>query len=113
LAIEGEDSEMTADYYYDIRSIHSQMYNPSQADIFFKKSMNIYKKSFGEESVDVVYIHMNLGINATKMANYHEADKHYAEALRIFKESTPPTCNKMYRFYSNYGLLFRMPQSQN
>jgi len=89
-------------------SIHSSSHEKSEAEILYKKALNIFEEFLGEKHYDVAITSFNLAFLYHFESNYKDAEILYKKALNIFeKQDVINNRKKIIKICKNLAILYR------
>jgi tetratricopeptide (TPR) repeat protein len=89
-----------------IAVFYSEMDDYQSAEPFYKQSLEIYKKAFGDEHTEYADGLMNLGSLYCNMGEYKAAEPYYKQALEIRKQALGEEHSDYADILMNLGLLY-------
>ena len=84
-------SETKTDYLYDLGYLYDKVGNSFEGIKFYKKSLDLYIKQFGEVNNDVALNYNNLAYAYTNVYNQKNTIAYYEKAAKIWEKLNEKT----------------------
>jgi tetratricopeptide (TPR) repeat protein len=101
------DESEKAPIYHQIAWAKDEQGEYEEAITFYKKTIEIRKKTFPSNHLNFANTYNNIGMAYHKMGEYPKALSHYEKALAIKQQSLPPNHPDLAMSYSNIGVVHK------